>query len=524
MSSRKRKHPKRENTGSAGIRAEEETILPAKELSESADETRPEEIPGDNTQNLDLTNPETGSVESAEDLAKPETEQAEPAEDLAEPETEQAEPAEDPTEPETEQAEPAEDPTVEAEAFPEAGTADAPDFIEDTANQDPAQAETVIPDGDQIVETETDSEANEPENGVLHWWSPQNGKVTWVIYLAALVGIMTICGIVFYFQARKEPAEALADYMNHIKALDFEGMNELLLDGDLSALETADLNHPAYHDFFSDVNARLEYEVVKEQLNILDGTASIAAHIRYVDATQLYEAVLSEFLRGVVSSAFAGEALPAEENEEILSRLLLEKREELPEQYAETEVLYPLTNTAEGWKIDVLDEQTIKVMSANFKSIEEEISKVLYPPEEDEQIQVSDQDAAAERSVVNLSGSDSLNVQTDTFRLQFYNYTVALDYAGNDCLLYYYTYTNLNDAPSSAMVDVRLQAFQDGKTLEEAIPNDQDPALSSRFAEIASGESCLVCEAFELPKRENVSIQTHDQDGNVLSQVLRIPQ
>ena len=63
-----------------------------------------------------------------------------------------------------------------------------------------------------------------------------------------------------------------------------------------------------------------------------------------------------------------------------------------------------------------------------------------------------------------------------------------------------------------------------GKTLEEAIPNDQDPALSSRFAEIASGESCLVCEAFELPKRENVSIQTHDQDGNVLSQVLRIPQ
>ena len=265
----------------------------------------------------------------------------------------------------------------------------------------------------------------------------------------------------------------------------------------------------------------MEYEVKKVQFRLFGANAKITTHIRYADATQLYESVLSEFLRSIVSSAFAGETPDIEDNETILAELLMKKYEELPEQYAETEITYPLTHTGDGWKIDSLDEQTVKVMSANFKNIEDEIDKVLNPDAEDSDGS-TEQGAASERNVVNLTGTDALSVQTDRYRLQFSSFIQSKDVAGKDCLLYFYTYTNLSDTPSSAMVDVKLQAFQEGTTLAEAIPNENDPALDHRFSEVAPGESLLVCEAFELPQQGNVSIQTTDQQGNVVSQILRL--
>ena len=84
---------------------------------------------------------------------------------------------------------------------------------------------------------------------------------------------------------------------------------------------------------------------------------------------------------------------------------------------------------------------------------------------------------------------------------------MAEDYAGGDCLLYYYVFTNKGSEPTSAMVNVNLQAYQNGEILEPAIPNQNDEAIDHYMAEVKPGESILVCQAFTLLDRSNVSVQ-----------------
>ena len=45
--------------------------------------------------------------------------------------------------------------------------------------------------------------------------------------------------------------------------------------------------------------------------------------------------------------------------------------------FSETDITYPVIKTDSGWKIVSLDDETVKIMSANFKSVEEEINNSL---------------------------------------------------------------------------------------------------------------------------------------------------
>lgn len=66
---------------------------------------------------------------------------------------------------------------------------------------------------------------------------------------------------------------------------------------------------------------------------------------------------------------------------------------------------------------------------------------------------------------------------TDKFAIHYTSCRVTNDYAGNPCILIYYDYTNKNSSPSSAMTDVRLQAIQNGQTLETTLPAEDDTSV-----------------------------------------------
>ena len=119
-----------------------------------------------------------------------------------------------------------------------------------------------------------------------------------------------------------------------------------------------------------------------------------------------------------------------------------------------------------------------------------------------------------------------MDLTGDTFSIHYTHYRISEDFGGNPCLIFYYDYTNNGTAASSAMVDVRVQARQNGKSLEAAVLADNEEAADRFMAEIQPGETANVCQAFVLEDESDVTILAEEAfrfgDGQISSQVLKV--
>ena len=426
--------------------------------------------------------------------------------------------------------------------------------------QTEAEAGTeAIPENEEAAEeepgaepgTETGSDAGSEEealadqNGVSlsgspekpprrHWWRPKNRKLAWLAYLGAALIIAGGCFLFFYLNARRAPVKVVETFLESIKTLDFKTMKAQLENSDLSGIDVTDLAIDDYRDFYLKVNSRMEYTINDEKFALFDDNAKISAHIRYVDSTVVYEATINEFLKDVLKSVFAGKTPGEEETRKTLAQILMQKSEELPEEYAETDITYNLNKTEDGWKIDALDGQTIKVMSSNFHNIEKEVEQAVQAQEEtagdasrtgkDTSLMNSDirSDGDSDQTPVNPVVVDPLHADCEAYSLTYEDYRVGEDFTGDPCVLYYYTFTNKGDEPLSIVHTVSLTAFQNGKVLDSAIPNDMDEAQSNLYSIVEPDDSILVCQSFLLKKDTNVTIQANLPDGVTATQVLRV--
>ena len=405
---------------------------------------------------------------------------------------------------------------------------------ENTGDEEQADNSGTGEDTDNTETGTRDEFAEEAEQERDHWWRRLGRRFTFLVYGLAVL-VIVVGGFSFYYMhSRQEPVDTIKKFLGSIQILDFDTMTGLLKDQDLSTLDEADILNPAYQDFFREVNAKMAYSIKNVRYHMKDGTAKITAHIRYIDGTEIYTSVVSEFVREIVSSAFSGEMPTEEETTHRLVQMLESTAADLPETYAETEIAYPLVKTEYGWKVAVLDEQTVKVMSANFKNIEAEISRAMAQPEAEAPVEKSAEELSAEEDlpvivedndIVSMQTPDVIHLEEDDYTILFDHFDLAKDYAGNDCLLYYYTYTNNRSEPSSALMDVHLKTFQNGKTLADTVPNNADRALDNYYAQAEPGDSLLICQAYLLSDRSNVSVQAAESSydsTDVVSQVLRI--
>lgn len=139
-------------------------------------------------------------------------------------------------------------------------------------------------------------------------------------------------------------------------------------------------------------------------------------------------------------------------------------------------------------------------MSANFKSVEEEINNSLN-------------NADSENSTANApeaTADDILNLTTEKFTIKYTKHVITKDFAGNPCIMVYYDYTNNSSSASSAMVDVSLKAYQHGEVCEAAIPENNDDAIDHYTAEIQPGQTVNVCQAFTLTDESDVTVQAQE--------------
>ncbi len=346
--------------------------------------------------------------------------------------------------------------------------------------------------------------------------TPKKRKTALVLFF--LLVILAVAGTaVYYFMARQKPQKAVETFLSNMQKMDFEGMSAQLQSSDLSALDDADIRDDSYKDFFQGINQKMTYKISKNNFNIQNGTANITVHIKYIDGSDIYKETITEFLRQIVSTAFSGEELSEEETQQKLADILKEKAKTVEDKFTETDITYPLVKTNDGWKIMSLDDETVKIMSANFKNVQDEINNELVGMEERTE-QNAVQPDAAENSTIDLSN--------DKFTIHYIKHTIVNDFGGKPCLLVYYDYTNNSDAPSSAMVDVNLLAYQNGVSLSAAIPENTEDAIDKFMSEIQPGQTATVCQAFSLNDETDVTLQAGEAfsfgGGTSASQILKV--
>lgn len=326
------------------------------------------------------------------------------------------------------------------------------------------------------------------------------GLILFIIILILAVGGCSG----FYLYQKQQPKKAAEQFLDSMKTMDFATMESMLQSSDLSALDNADIRNAAYTGFFTAINQKMTYKITKNRFDIQNGTASVTAHITYVDGTDIYKATITEFLRQIVANAYAGNQMTEEETQQKLASILNEKSAEAENTtFAETDIIYPLIKTDSGWKVVSLDDETIKIMSANFKSVEDEINNSLNSMENEES---SDPAASAPQA----SEEDTMNLTTEKFTIKYKKHTITKDFAGNPCIMIYYDYTNHAASSSSAMVDVSLQAYQHGEICEAAIPENNDDAIDHYTAEIQTEQTVTVCQAFTLTDESDVTIYAQE--------------
>ncbi len=333
-----------------------------------------------------------------------------------------------------------------------------------------------------------------------------------VILILAVAG-----GAAFYFYQRQQPKKATEQFLNSMQKMDFTTMESLLQSSDLSALDNADIRNAAYTDFFKAINKKMTYKITRNRFDIQNGTASVTAHITYIDGTNIYKETITEFLRQIVSSAYSGAQLSEEDTQQKLASILNEKANSSEkDEFSETDITYPLIKTDNGWKIVSLDDTTVKIMSANFKSVEDEINNSLNNMDSDDN----------SSSAPEATETDTLNLTTDKFTIKYKKHTIAKDFAGNSCIMIYYDYTNHSSSASSAMVDVNLKAYQHGEVCDAAIPEKNDDAIDHYTAEIQPEQTVTVCQAFTLADDSDVTVQAQESfsfnEDTTASQILKV--
>ena len=76
------------------------------------------------------------------------------------------------------------------------------------------------------------------------------------------------------------------------------------------------------------------------------------------------------------------------------------------------------------------------------------------------------------------------------------------------------------------MVDVSILAYQDGETLDAAIPEDNEEAIDRYMSEIQPGTTVNVCQAYALNSTSDVTLEATEAfalgGGQVSSQTVKV--
>lgn len=94
--------------------------------------------------------------------------------------------------------------------------------------------------------------------------------------------------------------------------------------------------------------------------------------------------------------------------------------------------------------------------------------------------------------------------------IKYLKHEFAVDWDGDPCLLYYFTFTNTSDTNESADSTVILQCFQNGIECNMTRLEEDNTEISRFYKNIQPGTSVDVCAVFKLEDNSEITMEASD--------------
>ena len=117
------------------------------------------------------------------------------------------------------------------------------------------------------------------------------------------------------------------------------------------------------------------------------------------------------------------------------------------------------------------------------------------------------QEPATEEKKEETKDDGVIDLVTETCTMTYTKHEVSKDWDGNDCLIFYFNYTNNGEEASSAMVDTFVQCFQNGIECETAILEEDNKGIDNYMKDIKPGVTLEVAIAYVLEDMSEVEIE-----------------
>ena len=90
-------------------------------------------------------------------------------------------------------------------------------------------------------------------------------KKSWIIVLVIVI-LAAALGTGYYFMERQKPISTARNYLDDIKAMNFDGMKELLQSNDMTALDNADIRQRCLCCFLSESQPENDLQDHQDQI------------------------------------------------------------------------------------------------------------------------------------------------------------------------------------------------------------------------------------------------------------------
>ena len=166
----------------------------------------------------------------------------------------------------------------------------------------------------------------------------------------------------------KTPEDAVNKYFKAVSTLNVVEMEQSFVEREEIEVGDVELNDlkemKAYYDFFKENLALIEYEIIDSSES--EGSATVQVQVKYVNASGVFQSVMSEALTKMFELAFKGEEVTEEMGEQLMKEAFDNAAANFKVEFAEDVVIIPLVKVGNEW---LIEEMTTELLNVSFFGI-----------------------------------------------------------------------------------------------------------------------------------------------------------
>lgn len=153
---------------------------------------------------------------------------------------------------------------------------------------------------------------------------------------------------------------------------------------------------------------------------------------------------------------------------------------------------------------------SMSIMACSGNKTTETQAPVTEAPVATETVAITEAPATTETPDTESVDNGIIDFEASDCTIKYLKHEFAVDWDGDPCLLYYFTFTNTSDENESADSTVILQCFQNGIECNMTRLEEDTTEISRFYKNVQPGTSVDVCAVFKLEDNSEITMEASD--------------